>query len=71
MFKFVRAVFVEENSKGIEATRYLEAQRSSSDDYIRSQQEFKRAFNSDMARHVVAPVMYPALSVRALDSTGW
>jgi hypothetical protein len=64
MFKFFKSLLgSEENSKDIQATRYIEAQHDLNADYIRSQQEFMRDFHSDAERHAVHINLYPAFSV--------
>ena len=46
MFKNIRSVFVtKQDSKAIEAARYLEAQHNSNPDYTLSQREFIRDFH--------------------------
>jgi hypothetical protein len=60
MFKVIRSVFVtKQESKAIEAARYLEAQHNSSPEYTLSQREFIRDFHEDRARYTPPSVIYP------------
>jgi hypothetical protein len=71
MFKFLKSVLgSEENSKDIEATRYIEAQRDLNAGYIRSQQEFMRDFHSDVEGHAIHVKLYPAFSAHNVEMLG-
>ena len=71
MFRFFKsALESEENSKDIQATRYVDARRDLNADYIRSQQEFMRDFHSDIERHAIQAKLYPAFSVHNVETLG-